>query len=113
LKIIDKNETINDITGALMSTQLFQERLNNLQKRNPDKPLEDVYKNNTDVLNMVQKFRKGLKDSKDSINEITNTSFYSLIALNGNVSSEKKLLSLVDQTLKTCENLDKESASLP
>ena len=113
LKIIDKNETINDITGALMSTQLFQERLNNLQKRNPDKPLEDVYKNNSNVLNMVQKFRKGLKDSKDSIDEITNTSFYSLIALNGNVSSEKKLLSLVDQTLKTCEFLDKESASLP
>ena len=113
LKLVDKNKSINDITGSMMSAQLFEERLNNLQKRNPDKPLEDVYKNNTNVLNMVQKFRNGLKESKGSMDEYSNTSFYSLISLNGNVSSEKKLLKLVDQTLKTCDTLDKESASLP
>ena len=113
LKLIDKNKPINDITGSMMTVDLFNERLNNLQKRNPDKPLEDVYKNNSNVLNMIQKFRNGLKESESSIDDYTNTSFYSLIALNGNVSSEKKLLSLVDQTLKTCESLDKQSASLP
>ena len=113
LKLVDKNEPINDITGSMMTVELFNERLNNLQKRNPDKPLEDVYKNNSNVLNMIQKFRNGLKESKGSIDEYTNTSFYSLVALNGNISSEKKLLSLVDQTLKTCESLDKQSASLP
>ena len=113
LKLIDKNKPINDITGSMMTVDLFNERLNNLQKRNPDKPLEDVYKNNSNVLNMIQKFRNGLKESESSIDNYTNTSFYSLIALNGNVSSEKKLLSLVDQTLKTCESLDKQSASLP
>jgi len=113
LKLIDKNKPINDITGSMMTVDLFNERLNNLQKKNPDKPLEDVYKNNSNVLNMIQKFRNGLKESESSIDKYTNTSFYSLIALNGNVSSEKKLLSLVDQTLKTCESLDKQSASLP
>ena len=113
LKLVDKNKPINDITGSMMTVDLFNERLNNLQKRNPDKPLEDVYKNNSNVLNMIQKFRNGLKESESSIDNYTNTSFYSLIALNGNVSSEKKLLSLVDQTLKTCESLDKQSASLP
>ena len=113
LKLIDKNKPINDITGSMMTVDLFNERLNNLQKRNPDKPLEDVYKNNSNVLNMIQKFRNGLKESESSIDKYSNTSFYSLIALNGNVSSEKKLLSLVDQTLKTCESLDKQSASLP
>ncbi|MBT5097239.1 MAG: hypothetical protein HOM22_05430, partial [Candidatus Marinimicrobia bacterium] len=69
LKLVDKNKSINDITGSMMSAQLFEERLNNLQKRNPDKPLEDVYKNNTNVLNMVQKFRNGLKESKGSMDE--------------------------------------------
>ena len=113
LKLVDKNKPINDITGSMMTVDLFNERLNNLQKRNPDKPLEDVYKNNSNVLNMIQKFRNGLKESESSIDKYSNTSFYSLIALNGNVSSEKKLLSLVDQTLKTCESLDKQSASLP
>ena len=113
LKLVDKNKPINDITGSMMTVDLFNERLNNLQKRNPDKPLEDVYKNNSNVLNMIQKFRNGLKESESSIDKYSNTSFYSLIALNGNVSSERKLLSLVDQTLKTCESLDKQSASLP
>lgn len=113
VKLVDKNNPINDITGSMMTVELFQQRLNNLQKRNPDKPLEDVYKNNSNVLNMVQKFRNGLKESKESINDYSNTSFYSLIALNSNVSSEKKLLSLVNKTLKTCDTLDKQSISLP
>jgi len=113
VKLVDKNNPINDITGSMITVELFQQRLNNLQKRNPDKPLEDVYKNNSNVLNMVQKFRNGLKESKESINDYSNTSFYSLIALNSNVSSEKKLLSFVNKTLKTCDTLDKQSTSLP
>jgi len=111
LKIADINMPFNDVTGSLMTAQLFQERLNNLQRKNPDKPLEEVYKNNNNVLNMVQKFKQGLKDSKESMVDVKNTSFYGLIPLNGNVASEKALLSLVDQTLKTCESLDKESSS--
>ena len=50
LKVTDKNKPIRDVTSSVMTVKVFEERLVNLQKRNPDKPLEEVYKNNPDVL---------------------------------------------------------------
>jgi len=81
-----------------------------LQKKNPDKPLEEIYKNNPNVLNMVQKFKTGVSESKENLKDALNTSFYTLVPLNGNVPSEKSLLKLVDQTLDRCSELDKEGA---
>lgn len=114
LKVSDINKPIRDVTSSVMTVKVFEERLVNLQKRNPDKPLEEVYKNNPNVLNMVQKFKSGVKESKGSMENAANSSYYTLIPLNGSVVSEKSLLAVVDQALKTCETLDKEgSSSLP
>ena len=110
LKVANKNEPIQDVTSAMMTVKVFEERLYNLQKNNPDKPLEEIYKNNPNVLNMVQKFKSGVSDSKENMKDAINTSFYTLVPLNGNVPSEKSLLKLVDQTLDRCSELDKEGA---
>tara|TARA_Y100000590_G_scaffold120426_1_gene137903 strand:+ start:4378 stop:5262 length:885 start_codon:yes stop_codon:yes gene_type:complete len=110
VKIAEKNKPIHDVTSAMMTVKIFEDRLNNLQKKNPNKPLEEVYRNNPNVLNMVQRFKTGVTQSKKELKDATNTSFYSLIALNGTVPSEKSLLKLVDQTLDRCSELDKEGA---
>ena len=110
LKIANKNKPMIDVTSSMMMVDIFQKRLNNLQKKNPDKPLEEIYKNNPNVLNMVQKFKTGVSESKENLKDALNTSFYTLVPLNGNVPSEQSLLKLVDQTLDRCSELDKEGA---
>ena len=57
---------------------------------------------------MVQQYKQGLVESNSNLANIPNRSFYTLIPLNGGVASEKDLLAVVDQTLKTCNILDKE-----
>ena len=59
---------------------------------------------------MVEKYKDGLSSSKTSLNESLNTSYYSLIPLNGNVASEKSLLAVVDEALKTIAILDEQGA---
>jgi hypothetical protein len=81
-----------------------------LQKKDPEKPLEEIYKNNRNVLNMVEKFKSGVSESKTGLQGAPNKSYYSLIPLSGNVKSEKKMLDIVDQALKTCEELDKKNS---
>ncbi len=110
LKIANKNKPMIDVTSSMMMVDIYQKRLNNLQKKNPDKPLEEIYKNNPNVLNMVQKFKTGVSESKENLKDALNTSFYTLVPLNGNVPSEQSLLKLVDQTLDRCSELDKEGA---
>ncbi len=112
--IVDHTLPIKDITGPMMTVSIFEKRLNNLQKRDPDKPLEDIYKNNPNVLEMIQKFKQGVKDSKSNVANVINTSFYTLVPLSRDVASEKQLLAIVDETLKTCKSLDKQGThSLP
>ena len=71
---------------------------------------EEIYKNNRSVLNMVEKFKSGVSESKTGMQGASNKSYYSLIPLSGNVKSEKKTLDIVDQVLKTCEELDKQNS---
>ncbi len=78
-----------------------------MQKRDPNQPLEEIYKNNPNVLNMVSQYKDGLTKSKSALTDGLNTSFYSLIPLGRGVASEKNLLAVVDETLKTCNTLDK------
>ena len=108
VNISDKSKEINDITAPMMTASFFEKGLNNLQKRDPDKPLEKIYQNNPNVLKMVQQYKQGLVESNSSLANVPNRSFYTLIPLNGGVASEKNLLAVVDQTLKTCNILDKE-----
>ena len=110
VEIADTKAPINDVTSSMMTIKVFEERLTNLQKRNPNKPLEEVYKNNQNVLSMVQKFRSGVSESKTNMKDAINTSFYTLVPLNGNVPSQQSLLALVDQTLEECAELDKKGA---
>ena len=105
--IADKTQPIKDITSAMMTVSIFEQRLNNLQKRDLNQPLEEIYKNNPNVLNMVSQYKDGLAKSKSVLTDGLNTSFYSLIPLGRGVASEKTLLAVVDETLKTCNTLDK------
>ena len=59
---------------------------------------------------MVEKFKSGVSESKSDMQGASNKSYYSLIPLSGNVHSEKKILDIVDQVLKTCEELDKQNS---
>ena len=111
ISLSDKSKPITDVTSRVMTVNLFEERLNSLQKKAPGKPLEEIYKNNRSVLNMVEKFKSGVSESKTGMQGASNKSYYSLIPLSGNVKSEKKILDIVDQVLKTCEELDKQNSA--
>ena len=111
LALTDKSEPIIDVTSRMMTVNLFQERLNSLQKKEPDKPLEEIYKNNRGVLDMVKKFQSGVSESKSGMQGASNKSYYTLIPLGGNVKSEKKTLDIVDKVLKTCEELDRKNSA--
>jgi len=105
----DKTKPVFDVTSEVMAINFYENRLKTLQNKDPRKPLEEIYKNNRSVLDMVERFKKGAADSKTDMQGVENKSFYSLIPLNGGIASEKGLLKLVDQVLETCEELDKKS----
>ena len=109
ITISDKTKPITDITSRLMAMNFYENRLKTLQNKDPKKPIEEIYKNNRSVLDMIEKFKAGAAESESELQGAPNKSFYSLIPLNGGIASERGLLKLVDQVLDTCEELDKKA----
>ena len=64
IKIADKSKPIEDITQMMMTIKTFEARLNNLQKKDPSKPLEEIYRSNLNALNLIERLKQGIKDSK-------------------------------------------------
>ena len=76
------------------------------------KPLEEIYRSNLNALNLIARLKQGIKDSKEKTSNLTNSSYFNLIYLNSRVPSEKATLNLVNETLKTCDELDKEGKKI-
>lgn len=108
ISLKDTGQPIKDITVPMVTIKSFEDRLNNLQKQDPSKPLEELYKNNVSALNLIGKLKQGIAESKKQTKDIANFSYFNLIYLSSKIPSEKKLLNLVNQTLKTCDELDKQ-----
>ena len=70
--------------------------------------LEELYKDNVSALNLIGRLKQGIAESKKQTKDVENYSYFNLIYLSSKIPSEKKLLNLVNQTLKTCDELDKQ-----
>lgn len=108
ISLKDNDQPIKDITVPMMTIKSYEDRLNNLQKQDPSKPLEELYKDNVSALNLIGRLKQGIAESKKQTKDVANYSYFNLIYLSSKIPSEKKLLNLVNQTLKTCDELDKQ-----
>jgi len=107
----NKENPLQDVTSARLAYTMVTKRLENLQKREPNKSLEDIYKDKPNILKMISSYREKISESKSTLNEALNTSSYTLVPLSSKIESEPSLLKYVDQTLKTCSDLDKQALS--
>ncbi len=102
---------LRDVTSARLAYTMVTKRLENLQKRDPNRSLEDIYKDKPNILKMISSYREKLSESQSTLNQALNTSTYTLVPLSSKIESEPSLLTYVDQTLKTCSDLDKQALS--
>lgn len=104
------NNPLLDISGAQLAYSRITKRMENLQKRDVNKPLEDIYKDKPNILKMISTYRDKLSETRSTLNRAVNTSKYTLVSLSKKLESEPSLLAYVEQILKTCADLDKQSA---
>lgn len=106
INVKDNTKPIYDITSAKLTIESISKRMYNLQKKNLNKKLDDIYKDNAGILKLIKKYRNNLDKSKNIIDSAVNKSYYTLIALDKKVESDSGLLANVDAVLKTCLELE-------
>ena len=82
-----------------------KKRFDRLQKKDPNKALEDIYKDQANVLKLIDQYRLDLKTSEDAISQAKNTVVFKTIGLNKKITDDPEILAFVNKSLSTCKAL--------
>ena len=106
----DKNAPIVDISSHEKNISSIQKRFERLQKKDPNKSLDELYAGQANVLKIIEQNRNKLKESETAIKSAQNTLTFETIALNKKVKDNPELLAFVDESLATCSSLKPKAA---
>ena len=110
LLTLDAN--VKDLKHSFVNISNHEKKINNVQKRferlqkkDPNKTLEDIYKDQANVLKLIDQYRLDLKTSEDAISQAKNTVVFKTIGLNKNITDDPEILAFVNKSLSTCKAL--------
>ena len=83
----------------------MKKRFERLQKKDPKKKLEEIYKDQSNVLKLIDQYRIDLKSSEEAIAQAKNTIVYQTLGLNKKITDDPEMLSFVNQSLSKCKAL--------
>ena len=105
LDIKEKGVSFVDVSAEEKKVKSVQKRFDRLQKKDPDKKLEEIYADQENVLNLIKKYREDLKISEEVIASAINTLQYQTNPLNNKIGDDAELLAFVTSAVKTCDAL--------
>ena len=106
LELNDRSSEIIDVSTFERKIKQLNNRLKRLQKKDPNKELEDIYANQEKILNMIKQYRKELVSADSSLNKAVNKTKFTSFALNRKIKDDPELLILVNSAIETCNSLD-------
>lgn len=111
--IKDSGVPIVDISSHEKKLKSIKKRFERLQKKDPDKTLEEIYEKQENVLKLIAQYRDDLIQSETAINAAVNTLEFQTVALNRKVQDDPELLAFVDKSLAACSSLKSEIPTKP
>ena len=106
----DKKAPIVDISSHEKNISSIRKRFERLQKKDPNKSLDELYAGQANVLKIIEQNRNKLKESEAAIKSAQNTLTFETIALNNKIQDNPELLAFVDESLATCSSLKPKTA---
>jgi len=110
IKLEDDRKPFVNILTHEKNIKSIQKRFERLQKKDPDKTLNDIYTGQENVLKLIEQNRAKLKTSEDLLANAINTIKFETIALNRKIQDNPEILAFVDESLARCISLKPKSS---
>ena len=104
-RLVDPSSPFVNISDHEKKINNVKKRFERLQKKDPEKKLEEIYKDQANVLKLIDQYRDDLKSSEDAIAHSKNTVIYRTIGLNKKITDDPEMLSFVNRSLSKCKAL--------
>ena len=106
--IKDSDEAIVDVSGYENKIKTINRRFQRLQKKDPDKSLEEVYAQQANVLKLIEQYREDLAETEQSVASAVNTLKFEMLPLDRKIKDDGEMLAFVDKSLATYNALNKQ-----
>lgn len=100
-------EPFVDVSAQEKNIKQINKRFERLQKKDPNKSLEEIYADQSNVLKLIDGYKTDMIEAEKAIESAINTLEYKNIALSRKVQDNTKMLDFVNSSLLTCTTLDK------
>ena len=109
IELKDKNQPFIDVSSEEKKLQQISKRFERLQKKDPSKTLEDLYADQSNVLKLIEGYKKDEVMSKNLIENSVNKLRYKTIGLSRKVKDDPEMLKFVNSSVETCALLNPKS----
>ena len=99
-----------DVSGYENKIKTITRRFQRLQKKNPDKSLEEVYAQQANVLKLIEQYREDLAETEQAVASAVNTLKFEMLPLDRKIKDDGEMLAFVDKSLATCNALNKQQS---
>ena len=105
LKMENESDPIVDVSYYHNTISYIQRRLDRLQKKDPDKPLEEIYAEQENVLKLIKAYRQERKTIETALASAVNILQFQNVPMGDSIKDDPNMLSFVDRSLATCSSL--------
>ena len=98
-----------DVSSIKEKIKSIGRRFDRLQKKDPQKPLEEIYHSQENILSLIKKYRKELSEAEAALETAVNTMTFRSVSLSKKIKDDPTMLAFVDESLATCSSLKKRS----
>ncbi len=105
LVIANLDSPIVDVSHYNATIKNVKARFENLKKKDPNRPLEEVYANQPNVLRLIKNYRQQLEIAEAGLKHAVNRSEFKLVPLNRKIKDDPDMLVFIDDVLAKADSL--------
>ena len=113
LELKNNSSPIIDVSSHEQKIRTLNNRLKRLQRKDPNKSLEEIYADQENILSLINRYRNDLQKADSSLTKATNRMKFGSLALNKSFKDDPVILAMVDSAIETCSTLNLKSSKPP
>ena len=106
LDLKNNHSDIVDVSSHEQKIKQVNNRIKRLQRKDPNKSLEQIYAGQENILNLIKKYRSDLARADSALNNASNIMRFSNLPLNKTIKDDPEMLAMVNSAVDRCNALN-------
>ena len=106
LDLKNNHSDIVDVSSHEQKIKQVNNRIKRLQRKDPNKSLEQIYAGQENILNLIKKYRSDLSNADSALNNASNRMRFSNLPLNKTIKDDPEMLAMVNSAVDKCNALN-------